>query len=241
MPVTPVQDGDTITKAEIQAMHQSVRDLINTVPEANLGRFTFGPQHIGTATALVTLAEAADFAQTQTNVEVTSTTANPETVSGVRTEFEYLSTTEPTYRLDNGGAGYNIRPGKVLVYCTLNLGHFANNQSEFEEHTAWFALVYRTDGAVSDEVDLADTGCVFVDEVGHISMASDGDSSPPYNEEVGYQIAIWTIIDKSAAVSSWSLDFVDIKAARCAGGNVPATKFTVINGTIGFLSLNDRN
>jgi hypothetical protein len=201
-------------------------------------------------------------------VTLTTRTTSPENTTNIQTVWKHLQDQVAGWRLTNGGAGYVMRPGKVLAWATVRVGRFSANSDDGRQ-MAWFALTWRATGDVADQVNKEDTKFCFIDDsntttgvqpptvaittptlnpfdgdeervIGHLSGAQ---QHVKYARIGEHNLMLWTIIDKSAVVGAWTLNRLEVKGAICRGAsNAPGNAINcyIYGGSIGFIGLNDR-
>jgi hypothetical protein len=167
MAVTPLENGEIITKADIQAAFNDVRTIVNAVPQENVGRLSLGQQHVGTLTATDTTGSVKgyDSGQITTSVTVSKRSTSPETIANVTTQYQHLALTAPGWRITNGGLGYAMRPGKVLAWATVRVSEFTASSNDGRQ-MFWCALTWRRSTDVADQVNIQDIRFCFLDDSG---------------------------------------------------------------------------
>ncbi len=142
MPVNPPDSGSPITKASILDMYDAVRGVVNAQSPATVTRGTFGDQH---APSIV---QAAQFLDVNTPVTVnTGFTNTPPPVFDELTTYASWQTLAP-YTLDNGGAGYTVGAGIVLMYASIRWSEHVRAIVGYNEQELWFNFNYTVNGTL---------------------------------------------------------------------------------------------
>jgi hypothetical protein len=256
MAVEPLENDTTIVKQDIIDAYNDVRSVVNAVPASNVGRLALGHQHVATLLAKSGAQPPFAYNEITTDVTVSTTTTTPESTSAMQTSWQRLQATVPGWRLSNGGAGYVMRPGKVLCWANIRISQFAKASSDGRQ-LALFILTHRADADATDQLTQADLRYQLLDDSNNVNGTarvvdtSGGGTTAPVYEEVAsplsriveHSVMLWKVIDKSAVVGTWTLQRLEVKAAVCRGGSTSPTSpinATISGGSIGFIALSDR-
>jgi hypothetical protein len=223
MPVPTPDSGTTVDVADVVAQHTELIGLVNALAVGNIGRHALGPQHVPSAVV------GSDSICSVTNEPliwdrsggppsdevVAETTAD---ISGGL--WKILN----SYTLDNGGAGYTLPPCKVLVFFNCRVDNF---EAHDRDNQLW-VNVYHSEDTV-EVYDLTHGGMIHP-----IEQSPSGDPVDICEEP----IAISFIIDKTANVGNWDLDFIKVKAGLARGGSNVLNQFDadIIAGSLTFIA-----
>jgi hypothetical protein len=228
MPVTPPKSATTITKASITGMYDVVRAVVNDQSEDTITRGTFGEQH------LPSLVQQADY------FDVTT----PFTVSGYAGPYG-AGTPPPTfdeqtygtwpfvtpYTMDNGGPGYTLNAGIVLMFAHIRWSTAGSSPSLgpiYQE--LWMNFNYTVNGVLT-QLPINNRMLRNMKDVS--TMDGDDTSWPGRVEET---FSWWRVLDLRSLTPTFNFK-MGVKAVpqRASGGNT--TDCLLPNGGIGFVNL----
>lgn len=219
MAVTPPSSGDTITKASITSMFQTVQTIVNGMDETRFDRSALRHDQlpsifVGGDSQIVTVTE---------NV---TTVMNADTTADIAANWQLLT----NYTLDGvAAAGYTLPPCHIIAWVTMYADDMAPTQPDAY---SWLGanLYYSIDSA-ADVHQTTNTG-----------MFPCGSSSP-LAAQVGTRLdenmTIFAYIDQTGAGGNFTLDYLRVKAAivDVVGGGTALTQVDIPSGSIGFMAL----
>ena len=224
MAVPTPKSGEVVAAADVEAMHEVLRTLVNGMPVSAIGRHALGPQHLPSGVV------GKDHVCVTTEYTVTwdrvggppSHDILEETIADIQSG-NWLTMT--AYDLDNGGAGYTLPPCKVLVFFTCRVTEFLRYDPD---NQLWFNIHATIDGTPT--YDMRQSGMIFPNE----EPNPDQDVA---NNLVEQPVSIAFVIDQAAAAGNWVLDQIRVKAGAARGlSNVGAWTAKVTAGTMSFIA-----
>ena len=228
MPVISPKSGALITKASITDMYQAVRAVVNDQSEDTIRRGTFGEQH------LPSLVQQADYRDVTTGVVVNGAGGpfGAGTPPPTFDEQNYaLWQTLAPYSLNNGGPGYTLNAGIVLVFAHVRwrLSGRAPATGPIEQEL-WMNFNY-TINNVLYELPVNNR---MLRNIRDGSTQAQADLAWPYIVEETF--SWWGLLDARALTPTFNFK-MGIKAVpqRATGGNT--TDCELPNGGIGFVNL----
>ena len=226
MSVTRPTDGSVITAAAVNAMHEDVRAVVNSVQPGNIDRFALGPQHLPSCIAWedTTTSPGADVKKittTTTMVDGVNTRLVAETDADVQNNWTGLHSTNANWILDNGALGYEFPPCKVLVMVQAQIRDI--NHAD-PDNQAWLCPVYSIDGTPTYDINLAGMVQAF-------NFTGAGNIA-----QMEYAWASYFLIDQTGAGGTWTLDDITVRYAGGTGTAAGYPTSTVISaGMIGII------
>jgi hypothetical protein len=232
MPIVQPTSGSIILPADIEAMHEAVRDVANAQGPTTVSRGTFGPQH------MPSLLLASDVAHITAPVTVT-TVPNPwdETIHGIKNHWQDL--TAAGYHLHNGGAGYDIDADCILVmYATFNISKTDDVQVPLHWHYVLAVNLWYQVNAI--DVISEDNTRIFraqldPHENGYFGATGDAEQLQNQHDD----ISIWHAYEiDNVPITGLTFDSFTVHAA-CAdlAAEGTAVHFIIDHGSMGFFVL----
>jgi hypothetical protein len=160
-------------------------------------------------------------------------TVSTELVSLATSSADIVNNWDILATLNGGGAFYNLPPCKVLVWASFEMSEWdtGGSNSELDGQQAWAALTYKVNGGL-EVLDMTDVGFVLSD----VSISTNA-------WEANHPLEIMTIIDMTAHVGPWVLNYVRLRAAKGRGydegvgaDNTLAYDWVALTGNIGFIA-----
>lgn len=204
MAVDTYLSGSTITNSGIIAQHQSVRTIINGQSRDTLDRSALGDQHLQQG-VLIT----ADVNESTTAESLTFAgfPIAAETTADISANWKRLT----SYDLDNAGAGYSLPPCKVLIWFNGRLKELDTTANDNGQ--AWLCLYYSVNS--TPVYKMVNVGMIHAPEAAFTAIVNYNLAEEP--------VCIVDVIDQTNAGSTWTLDWVRVKAAVGRGsGAAPA-------------------
>jgi len=228
MPVTPPKSGALITKASITDMYDVVRAVVNDQSEDTIRRGTFGEQH------LPSLVQQADYFDVTTGVTVVGNGGpfGAGTPPSTFDEQNYaLWQTLTPYTMANGGAGYTLNAGIVLMFAHIRwstAGRAPATGPVMQE--LWMNFNYTING-VLNQLPINNRMLRNIKD-GSTMNAAD----PAWPGTVEETFSWWRVLDLRALTPTFNFK-MGVKAVpqRATGGNT--TDCLLPNGGIGFVNL----
>lgn len=228
MGVPSPKSGDVVTKTSVTDMYDAVRAVINAQSEDTLARGVFGIQHVP---SIVLEAQYKDVTTVETVPVLPFAGPFP------RATFDEtdtsLWTTLSSYTLDNGGVGFTMPKGIVLMFASIrwrdmiDAGHVTLAATEL-----WFNFNYTMNGILhEDQVDsrmLRNNIVIATDPL-------DASSALAIVEET---VTWWQVVD----MTSYALPNITLKmgvkaVVNAEGAATKSPPCTLPNGHIGFVTL----
>tara|TARA_R100000700_G_C3142881_1_gene124120 strand:+ start:143 stop:991 length:849 start_codon:yes stop_codon:yes gene_type:complete len=166
MPIEIPENGKPIDRADIQDMFDSVKNNVNNLEKDNIARSAFGPGHFKPADAASSALTVFPWGDKDGGVVTAfdSVSRDPDqgfavnsSVSGTGFIDPNDTGTEPndwmeftSLTLDNGGNGYYLLPGWVIVYFSLRIKNLAGPASpgldpaDYNSQCLWWTVACGT-------------------------------------------------------------------------------------------------
>lgn len=226
MPVTPPQSGSVITKASITSMYDSVRAVVNDQSVDTITRGTFGEQH------LPSIVQQADFKDVTTLVTVAGGLYGNGTPPPTFDEQTYTSWQVLTpYTMDNGGLGYTLDAGIVLMFASIRWSYQAPSLAFSPvNQELWMNFNYTINGVLT-ELPINNRMLRTLSDASTL-QAPDVDG-PAYVEET---FTWWRVLDLRALTPTFNFK-MGVKAIPQRATGQQSTDCDLPNGHIGFVNL----
>lgn len=228
MPVTPPKSGDIITKASITGMYDAVRAVINDQSVDTITRGAIGEQH------LPSIVQQADYRDVTTPITVIGAGGpyGAGTPPPTFDEQNYtLWQTLGAYTMDNGGPGYTLNAGIVLMFASIRWSTQGRAPATGPiAQELWMNFNYTINGTMA-QLPINNR---MLRNMKDISTMNSADTAWPGTLEETF--TWWGVLDLRALTPTFNFK-MGVKAVpqRATGGNT--TDCLLPNGGIGFVNL----
>jgi len=226
MPVTPPKSGALITKASITSMYDSVRAVVNDQSVDTITRGTFGEQH------LPSIVQQADFKDVTTLVTVAGGLYGNGTPPPTFDEQTYTSWQVLTpYTMDNGGLGYTLNAGIVLMFASIRWSYQAPSLAFSPvNQELWMNFNYTINGVLT-QLPINNRMLRTLSD-GSTTQAADT-AGPAFVEET---FTWWRVLDLRSLTPTFNFK-MGVKAIPQRATGQQSTDCELPNGHIGFVNL----
>lgn len=225
MTIPTPDSGTIIDAADVTAMHDVLRNLVNSIQTNNIERHALGPQHLPSAVVgrdYVCVTTEYTIYWKEDRTHALNDRIDAETVADIQSG---LWQTLTAYTLNNGGAGYTLPPCKVLVFFNCRVSEFGRNDTD---NQLWVNVHSGINGV--DTYDQRQSGMVFPNEG---STATDDPV-----RLIEQPISIAYVIDKTASAGNWTLNHLTVKAGLARGSSTSTSSFDakITAGSLSFVA-----
>lgn len=225
MGVPTPKSGDLITKTSITDMYDAVRTIVNAQNEETFSRGTFGPQHVPS------LVLGADFRDVTTSVAVAGSpfgAGTPPPVFDEATTYAAWQTLTP-YTMDNGGAGYTLYKGIVLMFASIRWQDTEiSGVAGINAQELWFNFNYTINGVLY-QLPLHNRMLRNV-------VDADGSSLLSEVRIVEETVTWWNVFEWTSPAPTFNFK-MGVKAVCQRAVGAKTDPCTLPNGHIGFVNL----
>lgn len=212
--VDPLPSGEVIESADIEAMHESVRAIINSMQPPNIGPRALGPQHLPSIVHLFNMKKV-------TTDEIVNTTpvAFTEDPADILAFWQVCT----NYVMDNSGSGFTLPPCILIVWASVFVRDVNPVPASTEWDTQlWLNLGWSKDGV--DDISALESRCLFPET--DLDLMSK-------------QVTIFKVHDFSGEAGDFVIDNITLRGATNPASTFPvaAPEYTIGNGNMGIIAL----
>jgi len=237
MPVTVPESGDPITKASVTGMYDDVRAVVNAQDESTVSRATFGIQHVPS------IVQQAEFLEVTTPVTVTGSPYGFGTPPPTFDEITTIGTWQvlAPYTFDNGGAGFTLNGGIVLMYCSIRWSEqavkYGSGAAPGCAQELWFNFNYTVNGVLYQLPQNSRMLRNTIDmSYGTLASPSVPVPDPSFPQRVEETVTWWHVLDLRALTPTFNFK-MGVKAMTQRATGPYTSDCTLPNGHIGFVNL----